>query len=163
MSANSNVTPANEWKQGSQGIELTVPSGKVCLARRASIATFMQKGIVPNPLLKIVIEAAQKDKPPSKLLANLDRAQIDSIFELYDAAALYCVIQPRLTRVPPQEEERDNDMLYVDEVDLEDKAFIFQWAVGGTADIEQFRAEMGQYVVALSPSENMGVPPKPTS
>lgn len=31
--------------------------------------------------------------------------------------------------------------IYTDEVDQDDKTFIFQWAVGGTADLETFRRE----------------------
>lgn len=37
------------------------------------------------------------------------------------------------------EDARDPDVLYADEVDLEDKVFVFQWAVGGVADVESFR------------------------
>lgn len=39
------------------------------------------------------------------------------------------------------EGERDADVLYSDEVDLDDKIFIFQWALGGTSNLENFRDE----------------------
>lgn len=44
------------------------------------------------------------------------------------------------------EGERDDDTLYADEVSLEDKQFIFQFAVGGTADVERFREELSRNV-----------------
>jgi hypothetical protein len=47
------------------------------------------------------------------------------------------------------EGERDEDVLYVDEVSLEDKNFIFQFAVGGTADVERFREELRRGVVGV--------------
>lgn len=44
---------------------------------------------------------------------------------------------------------RDEDTLYADEVSLEDKQFIFQFAMGGTADVERFRQEFNGNVVGL--------------
>lgn len=38
-------------------------------------------------------------------------------------------------------DERDDDILYTDDVDLEDRMFILQWAVGGIKAPEQFRKE----------------------
>lgn len=38
-------------------------------------------------------------------------------------------------------DERDPEVLYCDDVDLEDRLYILQWAVGGTSDPEQFRKE----------------------
>lgn len=38
-------------------------------------------------------------------------------------------------------DERDDETLYTDDVDLEDRMFIMQWAVGGIKDPEQFRGE----------------------
>lgn len=39
------------------------------------------------------------------------------------------------------EDERDPDILYADMVDMEDKQFIFQWAIGGHSDVARFRRE----------------------
>lgn len=46
-------------------------------------------------------------------------------------------------------EERDEDALYTDVVDFEDKLFIFNFAVGGTADLETFRQESGEPLASL--------------
>lgn len=45
--------------------------------------------------------------------------------------------------------ERNDDLLYVDDVDEEDKMFIFNYVVGGSADAERFRSEAAQRVAAL--------------
>lgn len=47
------------------------------------------------------------------------------------------------------EGDRDEDTLYADEVSLEDKQFIFQFAMGGTADVERFRQELRSNVAGL--------------
>jgi hypothetical protein len=36
---------------------------------------------------------------------------------------------------------RDDEYIYSDDVDFEDKSFIFNYAVGGTRDLERFRSE----------------------
>jgi hypothetical protein len=51
------------------------------------------------------------------------------------------------------EDARDEDVLYADEVDLNDKSFIFQFALGGTADLERFREALSSDVADLSDSE----------
>jgi hypothetical protein len=51
-------------------------------------------------------------------------------------------------RIP--EDERDPVFLYCSEVDFSDKVFIFQYAVGGSADLERFRSEYIELVDGLS-------------
>ena len=58
--------------------------------------------------------------------------------------------------VPEAEAE---DVLWSDEVDIEDKMFIFQYAVGGTRDLERFRSELGVGLGDLSAGE--GTPDAP--
>lgn len=53
---------------------------------------------------------------------------------------------------------RQSGVLYADVVDISDKLFIFQWAVGGTNDLQQFREGLESGVVALQDSQ--GVPSK---
>ena len=51
------------------------------------------------------------------------------------------------------EGERDEDTLYADEVNMDDKMFIFQFAVGGTADVESFRVVRDKHMGDLSDSK----------
>ena len=51
------------------------------------------------------------------------------------------------------EDARDEDTLYADEVDLNDKSFIFQFVLGGTADLERFRQELQADVEPVSDGE----------
>lgn len=53
---------------------------------------------------------------------------------------------------------RDPEYLYTDDIDMEDKLYIFQYVVGGTRDIERFRAEQRESVVGLLPSEDLELP-----
>lgn len=51
---------------------------------------------------------------------------------------------------------RDEETLYADEVDFQDKMFIFQWVLGGTRDLEQFRKEQAASVDAVSDVKDVG-------
>lgn len=49
-------------------------------------------------------------------------------------------------------EQRDPEFMYLQEVELTDKVFIFQYAVGGSSDLARFRSEYGQLVGSIQPS-----------
>lgn len=149
------VSTAAQWKKSAEGYELEVPSGNVALVRRPGMLAFLQAGILPNSLTKIV-----KEKMGSKGDdVEIDREALgeltfEEMIEAYDAVTLYCVVQPELHPVP--EGERDPSLLYVDEVDMDDKMFIFQWAVGGTRDLESFRQQKDELAQRFSTSEAVG-------
>jgi hypothetical protein len=46
--------------------------------------------------------------------------------------------------------DRSNDILYADLVDDQDKQFIFNYVVGGSADIERFRAEAAERMALVA-------------
>jgi hypothetical protein len=52
------------------------------------------------------------------------------------------------------EDDRDPMFLYASEVDFNDKVFIFQYAVGGSADLERFRSEFSELVDGLSAEQD---------
>lgn len=50
---------------------------------------------------------------------------------------------------------RDEDVLYTDDVDLEDRMFILQFAVGGVKDFQQFRREQQELVGDVAAGESL--------
>ena len=147
------VTSANAWKkQTVEGTPLRVPSGNTCLVRAPGMGVFMREGVIPNGLMGIIQEAMANGRAPDEAdLAGMvdDPSKLQQLVELADAVALYCVIEPPLSQAPVDEEGhivpfghalRDPNTLYVDEVDFNDKMYIFNFAVGGTADFAKFPA-----------------------
>lgn len=57
-------------------------------------------------------------------------------------------------------EERSDEVLYADEVDMEDKLFLFNWSVGGGADLDTFRKQWAESMAALEPLEGDELPSK---
>lgn len=56
--------------------------------------------------------------------------------------------------------ERDPNVLYVDQVSMEDKVFVFQWALGGTSNLEQFRKEHRANVESVANGQGVRVAAK---
>lgn len=161
------TSTTQQWKAVTAAVVLTAPSGNKCLARRPdSLQVFMEQGIVPNSLLPIVEKALSGKTLDPKALAEeamADPAKIADMIALTDAIVVNCVIEPQVapvplytakhseegkclkkqigTKIPFGSEHRDIDVLYVDEIVSEDKMYIFQFAVGGTRDLEKFRSE----------------------
>jgi hypothetical protein len=84
------------------------------------------------------------------------------------------VLQPKLWPTPdPEAHERGEEQwpedadeatgrvpgrIYVNDVDIDDQAFILQFVVGGTRDLAAFRRERAQLLVNLSDGEAVAVP-----
>lgn len=115
---------------------------------------------------------------------------IVEIFESFDRVTAMCVIEPKIlyhkeemrdgegkfvgwreipaSRRYSDEHHEDHEFyredppLYTDEVDMEDKTFIFNVVVGGTRDLEQFREEHGDALATLQSGEDVQHPSKST-
>lgn len=159
-------TPISGWKTPAKDVKpTTLPSGNSARLRRVSLQTFLKTGRVPNVLMKPMKRAIEKkqEMTPDELKELMsDPEAIGEMFKLVDMIAVDAFIEPKLTPLPDDESEgRREDLLYVDEIDLDDKMFIFQWMVGGTSDLEQFRNEQSKQLAAVSSSENVGGTPEP--
>jgi hypothetical protein len=55
---------------------------------------------------------------------------------------------------------RDGDLLYSDEVSLDDRIFIMNFAVGGTRDLETFHQEHEQSMASVAAEQNLELPAK---
>lgn len=109
-----------------------------------------------------------------------DPKQLSAALELFDRVLTFVVIEPVILMPPPcdvkiqgepcgqyantdvhresmssghhayHEGERDPEVLYADQVTMDDKMFIFQWALGGTSNLTQFREEQQRGLDTLS-------------
>lgn len=133
-----------DFKKRKQGSLLTLPSGLSMTCRRVELRTFLKQGSVPNDLMPIIDQALNKGKEVKvedmiSKDGGIDLDMVDDMYSMVDAVVCQVSVEPPVHPVPDDEDDRDDGLLYVDEVDDEDKMFLFQWAVGGTADLAQFR------------------------
>lgn len=150
------VTNAKSWKAG-LARELELPSGNVALVRRVGLDTFLREGRVPNSLLPMM-RGALAGKRPELKNDDLTADMLNDMLTMTDTVVVSVVVEPRVQFAPQVGNERDPEALYIDEVDLTDKQFIFQWALGGTSDVEKFRDQSRQLMVALQPGEGVALP-----
>jgi hypothetical protein len=168
-------TAAADWKGRIQvdGTDLVLPSGNVARVKPVSPTVFLSSGIIPDPLTAMIRQAihSKQGLPPSKLEKMLSEpTQLRSTMEMFDRVLAEAVLMPHVEMPPTctecgeynvemqhgedtheyEEGPRDPQVLYADEVDLQDKIFIFQWCLGGTRDLEQFRQEQQATVGTLS-------------
>lgn len=168
------VATAATWgsKKKSSTFELDLPSGNTVLCKRVDMPTLLASGAFPDTLMSIVSEkietaTGQNDTPkemdPAVVKGVLeDPKKLGELFDAIDKIVPLVVAQPtvenhkrpiaegsvELEVIP--DEERDDDVVYTDAIDLEDKMFIFQYAVGGTREVEDFRAELTSTVADVS-------------
>lgn len=149
------TTDVRTWK-GSRMVDLTLPSGNVCKARRVGLDAMIKGGRIPNNLLPMMKGAlAGQSVDAAKLKESVTPETVQEMMGLFDVIAMDVMVEPKCHPVP-ELGERDDETLYVDDLDMEDKQFLFQWATGGTSDVEKFRDETSQLVAALQPSERVG-------
>ena len=112
------------------------------------------------------IPEAEFAKLQEELLS--DPSKFADMITMVDNITLACVVQPKVWPASKREEimaqegwdQLDaeaqeaalDEYLFVDEVDFEDKMMIFQFAVGGTADLERFRLGTESAVAARQAS-----------
>lgn len=136
--------------QGEQLTDLEVPSGQLCQARRPGLEGLLKAGIVHNfdTLTKMIGQQAQKVKgrpvkSDEQLMQDIlaDPAKIDELTHVINKIVCYVVVQPKIAYPPNDPTSRANDVIYADMIDLEDRMFIMNWALGGVRDLERFRGE----------------------
>lgn len=145
------ATSAKEWK-GKLQKDLPLPSGNTCLVKRVSLDTLLRTGKVPNSLMDIMKGAIAGRGPTVDTLKEATPEQVMDMIAMMDVVVVACVIEPKVYEVPTDDEQRDDEKLYIDEVDEQDKHFIFAWALGGPSDFKKFLDGQAEVVGALQAS-----------
>lgn len=168
MTAKSNTAkkPSSvaQWKKKAAGDLIELPSGLTLRIRRVGLQTIMATGIMPNSLLTIAKKAVDKGQgftePTDAELAGLvtSEKQIEEMLGFFNKLVCFIAAEPEIHPVPEPGVERDDDLVYVDEVDDEDKMFLFQVVTGGTTNLEQFRSEHGSKLDAVRGLQNLELP-----
>jgi hypothetical protein len=176
-------TSTQEWKKDKGPQPVEVPSGNTALIRRKPLTAFWKAGRVPNSLIPMV-ERHVRPGTNAEPLVWTNEMILDMI-DLVDGVAVECVVEPRLYPVPKcpacggegkeplntdppsfgtsdcepcrgtGEGEREEDRLYVDEVDFEDKQFIFYYTTQLVDDVKSFRERTQERMGSVDPVEDV--------
>jgi hypothetical protein len=175
--ASSDKYAPTSWG-GEQFVDLIVPSGQTCQVRRPGAEGLMRIGLldktkgltalVDEKHIKRVKGAVDAKAVAAKVAQDMDPEKMTDLMNTIDRIVAYVVIQPALLlpfKKNPQGEdvylldaEREEDRIYTDYVSMEDRMFIFQYAVGGSSDVERFRGEFGESLASLSNGAGVQLP-----
>ena len=174
---NKRPTSATTWKKNSGAVahDIEMPSGNIAKVRIPGLPTLMAQGLIADSLMPMVnkaIEQGKSGKAPKKSkttdqeIAELmqDPRKFEDMMDTFDKVLVACVVEPKVVyykyteenaptpdlvgKVLPNE-ERDDEVLYSDEVDMDDKSFLFNLVSGGTRDLETFRRQQSQLVAGV--------------
>lgn len=141
--------------------DLTLPSGQTCQARRPGVKGLIKAGMLDNfDQLTALVQTEHVEKNssgPRKATAQdmvalaRDKEKLEAGFELIDKLVAYVVTQPKvwvnyklLNESDEEFEKRrlaaeESDAVPVEYVELEDKIYLLNWAVGTSSDLTNFR------------------------
>jgi len=162
LGSDANKYAATSWDSGIGKLEdLRCPSGQLCLIRRVGPQGLMEAGILENvdtltAMIQKMITKSQGKKPQDRkrkgaqdneitdadVVELLKRPEdLAEIMGVVNKAVIHCVVEPKLYNPPEDPKERVEGQVYIDQVDLNDRMFIFNYVVGGTRDLETFREQ----------------------
>lgn len=159
------ISQVGDFKRRLGGV-FELPSGMVVkLKNPGGMNAFIKAKIIPNSLMGVIKQNVDKGTNPDMTeIMNKDGGFDDEILNdmtaLMDNIATMCVVEPDVQPTPGVDDERDDELLYADELSDEDKAFIFQWVSGGTTDLETFRAGHKKSMAAVSAEQGAKAPAK---
>lgn len=142
--------------------DLVCPSGQLALVRRPGLQGLIEAGVLHNvdsltglvdeKHIKRVKGGGAQPKIDTKKIMK-DPKALSEIMDVVDKVVVHVVVKPPLKLTYTEDEagdrtpvERKSGVVYVDMVELEDKMFIFNCAVGGTRSLQRFRDEASELV-----------------
>lgn len=159
----------SSWKKQGVLTDLELPSGETCLARRPGIKGLIKAGVLHSMdsltgLVETEVIPKAEGKPNVDIAALVkDQDRLEAMMTMVDKIVCVVVAEPVVLPVMVQEvdeddnpvfddaaepvmreirdDERDPKAIYVDYIEIEDKMFIMNFAVGGTIDLARFRQE----------------------
>lgn len=166
--------------------DVRLPSGNVARIRRVGPEAFMSQDIMPDtisPIVEKAIASKRGLRPSDQAQLARDPKKLGAVMEMMDRLLVYAVVSPKV-QMPPVCQDcgelntvateaqhdvdagghlfnpspRDENVLYADRVDMEDKTFIMNYCIGGTRDLERFRQQRASAVGGVPAGEARPVP-----
>ena len=173
--APTEASSAASFKKGRTGNLVELPSGNAVRMTRPGLTGLIADGLLSDSFSRIAAEQIDRAKggeqldpeaeqqkmiaemlrDPQKLadlMASFDKVVVRTWTEPKVAAAVYPAGHDRAGE-PLDPVDRNDNQLYTDEIEFDDKAFTFQYVSGGDSDIDRFREATGAAVENVSAGE----------
>lgn len=169
--------PNNVWASTpAQGVEeeLTLPSGQTCRAKKMSIEAVITTGMLNevDSLTGLVDGYTRKVKGGNGRADGVeisddmmkDSDALGQVISMVDSLMPHVVVSPVVYRHWTEQKvgktvvrkmldplDRVQGRIYTDQIDLNDKMHLFEWALGGLAAFSSFRGESAGDVGDVAP------------
>lgn len=104
-------------------VKKALPSGMVIYTKRPRLMNFIYSGA---PLPKSLLALVSDGKPVELDIETLDTSMFAEFVDLGGLMMAQCCVEPKVTL----DETDDEDVLWVEDIDEEDRFTYFQWASG---------------------------------
>jgi hypothetical protein len=162
------------WSQGpaADGAQdFTVPSGQTCLVRRPGVERLLREGVLfeSDTLTTMVhenIERIESGKPEQEVdIESLlsDPKKFGELMETTDRIVEACVLKPTVRRELNDPTNREEGIVYTDDISMEDKFAILEFALGGSRDLAGFRGGSAEAVGGVPARQGTRRPTKRTA
>lgn len=142
------------WKKGKRNKPFDIyleESDQTVLAKRLGIRDIVKAGLVAEFdtfTSQILPDGSQGSADPIAE-AMRDEEKFDKLEATIDRVVMICVIAPKIYSVPPADHPRDENLVYVDEVEFDDKLQIFNECFTGLGNMSRFPAGQGGDLAAV--------------
>lgn len=155
-------TTVAQWKQQQQA-PVELPSGNYMRIRKISMQSLLATGKLPNSLMGLVQSAVDKGTGREEVMEKLgtvmdDEKKLQELVTFMESFVVMVSVEPKVHAIPEDEDDRDPNLLYVDDIDEDDRTYLFQLCTGGVADLESFRTATAATMAAVLGREDVVVP-----
>lgn len=120
------ITEAMEWaKKSKKFFVVTLPSGVVVKLRKLRLLEYAMSGSLPLPMFSKCIKTAERLANVDSW-ENLEQDEISNLINMVRKIAVDVVVKPKVS----ENEEHDEDSVYVGDISEDDLFAIFQHAMG---------------------------------
>lgn len=133
------VTPAAEFrKMREQGVEITLPSGRVVRMRTVTPDRLLKLGKIPDILTQLVIKMFYGQVTSGDFNGFLDaREELEQTFAQFESLRVVCtagLLEPRIVDNPQADDE-----IAIDDLTMSERGWIFRLAFVEADDLATFR------------------------
>ncbi len=141
---------SNGWTKGGGVEDFTTSSGNTCKIRKISLTDLVFDGVIDNidslsgivnsNIGKKTAGRGNKSDAETGLEMLKEATEIKDALSIMDKVVIHVVVEPKVLPMPENEEDFDDDAIYISSLPLEDRTDIFMNAIHEVKRAEPFRS-----------------------
>lgn len=125
----------NKREERNKTEKVELPSGVVFEMKRPDVVKLLREGQIPAEIA-VSIQMAVKEQGNSKLTGQ----QFKDYLTMVESVVVAACVNPQIVKREVTEEDYEKGIISIDDLEMQDKEFIFAYADRGTKDLKSFRS-----------------------